>query len=124
MRTTITLMEIIRKKQQENNKTKQQQNNNKNSKVKTTTTKPATGVKKTITEKKDHSSTDIRLFLAQKNCEVGARAAASNISPTQVRDSIQPSRIATSARSENEAVRGDSICRPNQMTLPRGEEPI
>ena len=92
--------------------------------MKTTTTKPTTGVKKTIAEKKDHPSTDIRLFLAQKNFEIGARAAANNIPPTQVRDSIQPSRITTSARSESEAVRGDSIRQPNQMTLPRGEEPI
>ena len=128
VRTTTTLMEIIRNKnkQQENNKTKQQQNNNKNknSKAKTTTTKPTSGVKKTIADKKDHPSTDIRLFLAQKNFEIEARAAANRIPPTQVRDSIQPSRIKTSARSESEAVRGDNTRQPNQMTLTRGEEQI
>ena len=76
-----------------------------------------------VTEKKSQPSPDIRLYLANK-FEVEARAAAAkqHVEPTQVRDSIQPSRIATSARSESEAVRGDSIRQPNQTTLVKGEE--
>ena len=118
-RTTTTLMELIRnkkKQQQENNKNKQKQNNKK--------TKPATGMKKPITENKSQPSADIRLYLANKKFEVEARAAAINQpdEPTQVRESNQPSQIVTSARSEPDAVPGDKIYKPNIMTQPRGEE--
>jgi len=118
-RTTTTLMELIRnkkKRQQENNKTKQQhkQNNKK--------TKPATGMKKPITENKSQPSADIRLYLA-KNFEVEARAAAIDHpdEPTQVRDdSNQPSQIVTSARSEPDTVPGDNNLQTKHSQTAKG----
>ena len=111
-------MELIRnntKQQQDNNKNKQKQNNKK--------TKPATSMKKHITEKKSQPPNDTRLYLANKKFEVEARAAAINQpdEPTQVRDSNQPSQIVTSARSEPDTVPGDTKFTNQTLSHSQGE---
>ena len=92
--------------------------------TKTTNQKPKPAkpnkMRNPTTETKSQHQPDIKLFLAKKKLEIGARAAA-KLQPTQVRIKCNlPSQDVTSARSKPDDDSGgiaDIEGRPNQMTL-------